>query len=209
MNHIVIKYFFDFLNGQQTWLNSMAERGYRLKKCGKITYAFDECQPNEYEYAVEFVGDQSCPKAKEYRDFLKNMGLRTFTKSINLNFSLGKIRWRPYGSGMGQISTSPGSFNKELLILEKKRDETPFELHTDIHDKQNAYQAVRRVYFWAVLIMLALGAMTFVPGVAFVSAPVIWVIRAIIMAIGVLFLIPLMKYTSLVTHLTSERDIYE
>ncbi|WP_018750576.1 hypothetical protein [Paenibacillus sanguinis] len=38
------------------------------------------------------------------------------------DFMDGKLRWRPYGKGWGQIATSPGTFNKELLILEKKRE---------------------------------------------------------------------------------------
>jgi hypothetical protein len=118
----VFRYFFDFLDAQEKWLNSMAESGYRLKKCGKITYTFDECKPNEYEYSIEFVGDQSHSKAMDYRKYLDGMGFRSFTKNINLNFSFGKVRWRPYAKGMGQIATSPGGFNKELLILEKKRD---------------------------------------------------------------------------------------
>ena len=65
MSRTVFRYFFDFLDGQENWLNNMAEKGYRLKKCGRITYTFDECQPNEYEYAVEFVGDKAYSKAKD------------------------------------------------------------------------------------------------------------------------------------------------
>lgn len=209
MSHIVFKYFFDFFNGQEKWLNSMAERGYRLKKCGKITYTFDKCEPKEYEYAVEFIGDKSYSKAKKYREYLESMGLRTFTKNINLNFSFGKLRWRPYGKGMGQISTSPGSFNKELLILEKRREGTSFELHTDIHDKLNAYKSVRRAYFWAVLTIIALCVMTFLPNVSSVSVPITWILRVMIMVLGVLFLIPLIKYSSIVSRLKNDSEIFE
>ena len=40
-------------------------------------------------------------------------------KNINLNHSIGKVRWRPFAGKYGQIATSPGNFNKELLIVEK------------------------------------------------------------------------------------------
>lgn len=110
MKKTVFRYFFDFFDGQGKWLNSMAEHGYRLQKCGKMTYTFDKCKPAEYEYAVEYAGDKSYFKAKDYRGYLESMGFRTFTKNINLNFSFGKARWRPYAKGMGQIATSPGGF---------------------------------------------------------------------------------------------------
>jgi hypothetical protein len=208
MSRTVFKCFFDFLDGQEKWLNSMTERGYRLKKCGIITYVFDECEPNEYCYAVEFVGDQSYAKAKKYCKYLESMGFRTFTKNNNLNFSYGKVRWRPYGKGLGQIATSPGGFNKELLILEKKKDGTPFELHTDVHDKLNAYQSIRRVYSWVVLSIIALGVITFLPN-ASSAMTLIWILRAAILIFGVLYFIPFVKYSRFVRHLRQDSKIFE
>ncbi len=209
MSKTAFRYFFDFLNGQERWLNSMAERGYRLKKCGKMTYTFDECKPGEYQYAIEFVGDRAYSKAKDYCRYLESMGYRTFTKNINLNFSYRKVRWRPYGKGMGQIATSPGGFNKELLILEKRKDGNPFELHTDIHDKLNSYKSVRQTYSWSVLMMSALGVMTFIPDVSSMSVFMIWMLRTIILIISILFAIPMVKYSSLVRHLKEENKIFE
>ena len=52
MSKTVIRYFFDFLDGQEKWLNQMANRGYRLKKCGVLTYTFDQCEPEEYELSL-------------------------------------------------------------------------------------------------------------------------------------------------------------
>lgn len=209
MSKTVLKYFFDFLDGQERWLNSMAERGYRLKKCGRITYTFDACRPGEYEYAVEFVGDKSYSKAKDYRRHLESMGFRTFTKNINLNFSYGKVRWRPYAKGMGQIATSPGGFNKELLIVEKKRDGKPLDLHTDVQDKLDAYKTVRRAYFWAVLMLFGLITVTFIPNQSSLSAVIIWVLRAVIAVVAILFLIPAVKYSLLVRRLKDESKTFE
>lgn len=209
MSKTVFRYFFDFLDGQEKWLNSMAERGCRLKKCGKITYTFDVCKPGEYEYAVEFAGDKSYSKAEDYREYLEGMGFRTFTKNINLNFSYGKVRWRPYAKGMGQIATSPGGFNRELLIVEKKRDGKPFEMHTDVHDKLDAYKSVRRAYFWAVLIMFGLVAATFIPNMSTLSVAMTWVLRAAVAVVGILLIIPTVKYSLLVNRLRNENKIFE
>lgn len=209
MSRTVFRYFFDFLDGQEKWLNSMAARGYRLKKCGKLSYTFEECMPNKYEYAIEFVGDKSYSKAREYRDFLESLGYRSFTKNINLNFSYGKLRWRPYAKGMGQIAASPGGFNRELLILEKTRDGKPFDLHTDICDKLRIYRSVRRAYAWAVLLMFGLTAVTFIPNASSASADTIWGIRAVVLILGVLFAVPAAKYTTLVSRLRKESRVFE
>ncbi len=209
MSKTVFRYFFDFIERQEKWLNSMAERGYRLKKCGKMTYTFEECKSNEYEYAVEFVGDKAYSKAKDYRSYLESMGYRTFTKNINLNFSYGKVRWRPYAKGMGQIVTSPGGFNKELLILEKGRDGKPFELHTDIRDKLDTYKTIRRAYSWAVFKILLLGVVTFIPNIPSISITMIWVLRAIILFLSILFVIPAIKGSLLISQLKAENKIFE
>ncbi|HWP79567.1 MAG TPA: DUF2812 domain-containing protein [Candidatus Acidoferrum sp.] len=194
---------------QEMWLNEMAEKGCRLKKCGKITYTFDACGPGEYKYAIEFVGDRSCAKAKDYRSYLKEMGFRTFTKNINLNFSYGKIKWRPYAKGMGQLAISPGGLNKELLIVEKKMDGRPFELHTDVRDKLDVYKAVSRVCIWRFLMALMLVAVTFIPQTAPLSAAVIWALRAGVAVIGVLFLIPAARYALRAARLSDEKKTFE
>lgn len=209
MSKIVFRYFFDFLDGQEKWLNSMAERGYRLKNCGRISYTFDRCKRDEYEYAVEFIGDQSYSKAKDYSRYLEEMGLRVLTKNINLNFSCGRMKWRPYAKGMGQMATAPGSLNKELLIMEKRKDKRPFELHTDAQDRLKVYKAVRRTCFWAVLMMFGLVAVTFVPGGLFQSAAVMGILRLILSVIGFLFAVPAVKYTLLVNRLNTESKTFE
>ena len=209
MRKTVFRYFFDFFDGQRIWLNSMAKRGYRLQKCWNMAYTFEECQPDEYEYAVEYVGAQSYSRAKDYRGYLEGMGFRTFTKNINLNISLGKVRWRPYAKGMGQIAASPGGFNKELLILEKKKDGEPFELHTDLKDKINTYKTIRCTYAWAVLLLLCMIVMTFIPGFSSVPEHVLWVLRIIIAIIALLFLIPTVKYFTLAGQLKKESRTFE
>ncbi len=209
MSKIVFRYFFDFLDGQAHWLNRMAAQGYRLKKCGKILYSFEPCTPDEYVYAVEYAGDRKYSESKKYRQFLEEMNFRTFTKNINLNFSFGKVRWRPYVKGMGQISTSPGGYNKELIILEKKRDGHPFNLHTDLQDKLYLYKSVKQAYIWAVFMVLGLIIMTFLPNISSISAPMMWLTRIFMLTIAILFAIPTIKYSTLVSQLKRENRVYE
>lgn len=209
MSKTVFRYFFDFMDGQEKWLNLMAEKGYRLKNCGRFIYTFDECRPSEYEYAVEFVGERVYSQAQDYRNYLEGMGFRTFTKAININFSYGKLRWRPNGKGLGQIATSPGTFNKELLILEKKHDGKPFQLHTDRQDQLSAYRTVAQAYAWSVLMIVFLLVMTFLPDVSSVSEPVLWGGRAILLLFLGLFVIPTASYSLLVKRLKEESRTFE
>lgn len=142
MKKTCYRYFAGFITAQQNWLNRMAEKGWRLIKTGKMSYEFGPCTPGEVEYRVEFVGQMSWGKSKDYAAFLKGLGYEVFYKNINLNWSVGKVSWRPYGEKLGQVATTPGSYNHELLIVAKKRDGQPFELHTTYAD---------RVYYWKVM----------------------------------------------------------
>ena len=156
MTKTVYRYFFDFVEGQEKWLNHMAAKGYRLVRCGKVRYDFERCRPGEYEYAVDFVGDKPWTKINDYKSFLESLGYRTFSKNANWNLNLVKARWRPWAKGMGQLATSPGGFNKELLIVEKQRDGKPFHLHTDTGDLLNSYRTLRNAYLWGTFPLLVL-----------------------------------------------------
>jgi len=214
MTKTVFRYFFDFVDGQEKWLNQMAEKGYRLKKCGKAWYTFERCQPSEYEYAVEFVEDKSYRSLKDYKTFLENMGYRTFTKNINLNFSFGKAKWRPWAKGMGQIATSPGSFNRELLIVEKSKDGKPIDLHTDLKDLLSGYRTLQKAYLWGATQMLALAIIVFIlllnennKSLSVFNLRFYLVIVTAIL--GVLWSIPIFKYSKIIGKLKQESKTYE
>lgn len=123
------RFFGGLLNTQQKWLNNMASKGYRLVKVNKLMYEFEKSN-KEVQYNIEFVAYMSNDKLKDYIIFLEDLGYRVFTKNINLNWSLGKIRLRPYGK-----PTTLGNYNKELLIVEKYNDGKVFQLHSTSADK--------------------------------------------------------------------------
>ena len=149
------RFFGGLLNAQAKWLNKMSEKGYRLVRTGKLLYEFEKCKPDEVTYCVEFIGEKSKENSIDYANFLEDMGYKVFFKNINLNYSLGKARWRPWAEKGGRIATNAKTFNRELLIVEKKNDGKPFELHTSYEDKARYYTNLRSPW---LLILILFGA---------------------------------------------------
>jgi len=203
MRKKVYRYFFGFLETQQKWLNRMVDNGFRLVRTTKLMYEFEPCDKGEFQYCVEFVGEKSYVKAKEYRQFLEDAGYRTFAKNINLNYSIGKVKWRPWGKGMGQISTSPGSYNKEILILEKANDGKPFKVHTTFHDLADYYKPLRNAYLSTAILGFLLSGWQFFKDRASIAGTIAFGI------FGIAFLIPALVYSMQIYKLRKEAEIHE
>ncbi|AUN21948.1 hypothetical protein RSJ21_11320 [Clostridium botulinum] len=146
------RYFLDTVIGQEKWLNKIASKGYRLIGVSNLTYFFESCNPNEFKYHVELISDKSYKESKDYKLFIEEFGYKTFYKNLNLNYSLLKFRFRPWAKGAGKFATNPGLYNKELLILEKKNDDKPFNLHTDLQDTINYYTRIRNMYLCPIIL---------------------------------------------------------
>ena len=156
MSIVKRRFFAGFMRSQERWLNSMADKGYRLVKTGKLEYTFDECEPGKYRYAVEYVGDKSLEEEETYKAFLEDMGYTVFYKNINLNFSTNKLVYRPWANKGGRISTTGSTLFKELLIVEKENDGTDFQLHTEKEDLIQYYRILSHPWYFAVFLCLAL-----------------------------------------------------
>ena len=108
------RFFGGFLQAQENWLNRMAGRGYRLVSVGKLGYRFQTCPPDTVEYRVEWIGHKSPQDARAYQQFLEELGYRVWVKNVNLNCSVGKIRFRPWADPGGKwretALPSTGSF---------------------------------------------------------------------------------------------------
>lgn len=153
------RFFGGFMGAQERWLNRMAKKGLRLVRSGKMLYEFEECAPGQFQYCVEFIGHESKEGAAAYREFLENIGYRVFFKNINLNYSVGKAVWRPWAKKGARVSTSATTYNRELMIVEKEDDGTPFELHTTLEDRRNYYRTLQKpmifgCLFWAAFAVL-------------------------------------------------------
>lgn len=151
------RYFAGMLTAQENWLNKMAAKGYRLVHTDKLLYEFEECKPGQFQYCIEFVGDKSREHSQDYRTFLEDLGYKVFYKNINLNYSIGKLRYRPWGEKDGHIATGGTTFNRELLIVEKENDGKPFNLHTSFDDKMKYCKSLRNPWLCIVILFAILG----------------------------------------------------
>ncbi len=148
------RFFWGFLKRQENWLNEMADKGYRLVRTGRAWYEFEDCEPEKYRYAVEFVGEKSQQNAKEYASFLEDYGYRVLFKNLNLDYSVGKAVFRPWAKKGGKIATTGGTYNKELLLVEKENDGKPFELHTTDDDIREYKKTIRKPWIFSIVTIL-------------------------------------------------------
>lgn len=148
------RFFWGFLKKQENWLNEMADRGQRLVRTGRAWYEFEDCEPGKYRYAVEFVGEKSKQNAREYASFLEDYGYRVLFKNLNLDYSVGKAVFRPWAEKGGKIATTGGSYNKELLLVEKENDGRPFELHTTDDDIREYKKVIRKPWIFSIATIL-------------------------------------------------------
>ncbi|NLK27869.1 MAG: DUF2812 domain-containing protein [Clostridiales bacterium] len=197
------RFFGGFLKAQEKWLNQMAEKGYRLDRTGKLSYEFTKCKPGEYQYCIDFVAGQSDQKVKDYKAFLEELGYQVFYKNINLNLSVGKVRWRPYGKGTGQIAVNPGNYNKELLIVEKKNDGRCFELHTTNEDRVLYYKALRNARLTVAVLFLIFSIISFIQAQSFSKGVIGFGLLAI------LLLIPAFLYQTQMLYFSKKSSIEE
>ncbi|MBC8535391.1 DUF2812 domain-containing protein [Feifania hominis] len=189
----VYRFFGGFLESQQRWLNRMADRGWRLTGVTRLSFTFEPCQAGEYRYAVEFVGEKSNADRLAYRQFLEEFGYRCFDKSINLNYSVGKVRVRPWAKGAGKVATSPGAFNREILIVEKRADGEPFALHTTNADRAAYYRRLRNMHMTCALAFAAAAAFT--GWYVRIDESPVWGVY-VFAALAVLFGIPVLPYAA-------------
>lgn len=174
-----IRFFGGLMGFQERWLNQKAMEGWRLERTGRLSYDFVACQPGKFQYCVEYVGNLSEEHALDYRKFLEGCGYRVLEKSINANWSAGKVVWRTWAEKGGTIARSETTLNRELLIVEKEADGKPFALHTTCEDRQRYYKELQKPCLAGLLLGLALG---------FVQRTVLWSLFAAIAAVMLLLL---------------------
>ncbi len=179
MNRTCYRFYGGLLVSQEKWLNQMAHSGWRLEHTAKMKYTFSPCEPGQYQYKVEYIGQMSQRSAGDYKHFLEDCGYRVFFKNINLNYSVGKVEFRPWAEKGGKIATSATTLHRELLIVEKEKDGKPFELHTAYEDRQRYYRAMRRPWLFLLVVSAALGlilrsAVWAVFGVIALAAVLMW-----------------------------------
>ena len=200
MTKKVYRYFGGFIDRQTKWLNQMAADGWRLIHTGKLIYEFEHCSPEKYQYAVEFIAEKSQKSAESYKFFLEGCGYTVFYKNANLNYSVGKVRWRPWAEPGGRITTNRTTFNRELLIVEKENDGKPFQLHTTIPDRIAYYKKWRNLWLTYVIMFVLMG-------IAFM--PITPTASALLYLIGFLVFVPVILYQTQLRKLKKEEQLEE
>lgn len=107
------------------WLNAMSKDGFRLTDKQGFTYILENDPENQYLYQVGKMSFSSNKKIQGYLDFLEELDIK------------------PVATQMGWI------------YLEKKNDDRPFEIYTDIPSKIKQYKAIISTYLIMTLLCIS------------------------------------------------------
>ena len=176
---LVVAFFGGLIKAQVKWLNKKSAEGWRLVKSGIMTYTFERCEPDEYQYAVDYVGSKAFDEAQEYHDFLESLGYKVLYKNINPTYTLLRVRFRPFKKKPWVPVTNLDAYNRELLIVERKTEEGEFRLHTSGEDIKNYYLELIAPYAFLLVLFGGLGIVT---------------MNIFTGAVAALFLIPIIIY---------------
>lgn len=71
----MIKFRIYFDKDEETkWLNEMSKQGWAFKSFFAGFYTFEECEPGQYEYQIDF-GDKLCSVSEDYRNFMSEASI--------------------------------------------------------------------------------------------------------------------------------------
>ncbi len=59
---------------EEDFLNNMSKRGYELVDFFLGFYTFKKCEPNEYTYRVDLIGNKNREELEDYMEILKDSG---------------------------------------------------------------------------------------------------------------------------------------
>ncbi len=177
MNKRVFRFFWLFMTSQEQWLNKMADDGYRLIGTTTAHYEFEECEKGKYQYCVAYVANYSAESVDEYIKSLETCGYRVLFKNLNMDYSAGKVEYRPWAEEGGRVATENTTLHKELLIIEKENDGTAFELCATFEQRYDSYNRLRLwgVIGFVVAAVLGIAGKSIVWGMLAVL-PLVWMI---------------------------------
>lgn len=173
----VRKFFWLFFTSQEQWLNKMSDEGWRLVGTTVSGYEFEECEKGKYRYKAVYIANCSKESAEEYVRALEACGYRVWFKNANLNYSTGKVEYRPWAEEGGRIATEKTTLHKELLIIEKENDGTAFSLCATFEQRYESYSRLR---LWGiigliVMLVLAIAGKSIMCGILAVL-PLVWTV---------------------------------
>lgn len=132
-----------------------SNRRLKLSGAGRFIYEFKKCKPNQYQYAVDYIGNKSNIQRKEYESFLDDIDINYYEMPLNIwQFSIGRVKFRSYANRGGKIATSSGMINRELLILERENNGKPFNIYSNVKDKIMSLKERRKPHIYLLIFMV-------------------------------------------------------
>ena len=160
------RFFGPMILSMENWLNRMASIGYRLVDTGMMSWDFDYCNRGQYQYRVEYIGQLNLEKSEDYQQYFLEKGYNVMLKPLNLGFSLGKAQVRTDDEGNPMVATKKNVLDKEIIIIEKRNDGTPFDIPVNNLDRTRYLKPLFRTWLVLAFLMTALaGFMYFTQGV--------------------------------------------
>lgn len=113
---------------EENWLNEMCANGYALKEISKGYYIFEECEPNQFTYRLNYVGTAfKLPNVDSYLNFIKDLDIEPVAES------------------------GPWVYFRRISTL------GPFNLFSDMDSKIKHYIAVTSLWYFLCLACLPSG----------------------------------------------------
>lgn len=113
----IIRKWYSHYEKEEEWLNTMAKRGLALTRYTWCKYVFEDCQPGEYIFRIEFLQENpSTPKGREYIEFMEETGA-------------------DYISSYGH-----------WVYFRKKAANGPFDIYSDTDSKINHYKRIATLW---------------------------------------------------------------
>ncbi len=134
MRKIVKKWFWawDF-EKEEKWLNEMSAKGLALVDYSICRYSFEECEPGEYSFKIQFLEHRpSHPESEQYIRFMEETGAEQIASYLN---------W---------------------VYFRKKTAEGPFELFSDIESKMNHLILIKKLLLPIGILNLSIAFLNFI-----------------------------------------------
>lgn len=159
-----------------------------------LSYEFEKCDSNNYHYCVDFIADKGRREVEDYKLFLEDLGFHVFYKNMNLDYSVGKMRIRPWAKKGGEIAMKNTTYNKEVLIVEITPAHKAYKLHTSSNDMIVYYKNIRKPWDCIFLLQCLF---------AIVDLSIVWVLPIL------LTFIPIGLYQMKIHEVKREARIHE
>lgn len=132
MKHVIRKLYYNY-EKEEKWLNEMALKGMALSNYSWCKYAFEDCEPGEYIYRIELLGNlPTHPNSIAYIKFMQEIGVEHVASYM---------RW---------------------VYFRKKASEGQFDLYSDIESRITHYKRINLLWSILALAESLIGGLSII-----------------------------------------------